>query len=211
MYPVNPRDDQEIKEYIAHSWYTYEGGNDKGLHPWAGETKIAYTGPKPPFDTLEGHEKYSFLKTPRWKENPMEVGPLARLLVSYAAGRADVKETVNATLGKLNVPVDALFSTLGRTAARGIDCALAMIWLKEFYDDLIARVKTRETSTFNGEKWEPKLVAVGSGRRRSGGSSARSAGPLDQDQERRDRQLPARGADHLERFAARCQIAALCL
>ncbi len=155
VYPVNPRDDQEIKEYIAHSWFTYEGGNDKGLHPWAGETQIAYTGPKPPFDTLEGHEKYSFLKTPRWKENPMEVGPLARLLVSYAAGRADVKETVNATLGKLNVPVDALFSTLGRTAARGIDCALAMIWLKEFNNDLIARVKTRETSTFNGEKWEP--------------------------------------------------------
>ena len=43
-------------------------------------------GPKPPFETLEGYEKYSFLKTPRWKENPMEVGPLARLLVSYAAG-----------------------------------------------------------------------------------------------------------------------------
>ncbi len=103
----------------------------------------------------KGMKKYSFLKTPRWKENPMEVGPLARLLVSYAAGRADVKETVNATLGKLNVPVDALFSTLGRTAARGIDCALSMIWLKEFYNELIARVKTRETSTFNGEKWEP--------------------------------------------------------
>ncbi len=155
VYPVNPRDDQEIKEYIAHSWFTYEGGNDKGLHPWAGETQIAYSGPKPPFDTLAPFEKYSFLKTPRWKENPMEVGPLARLLVSYAAGRADVKETVNATLGKLGVPVDALFSTLGRTAARGIDCALSMIWLKEFYNELIARVKTRETSTFNGEKWEP--------------------------------------------------------
>ena len=156
VYPVNPRDEQEIKEYIAHSWFTYEGGSDKGLHPWAGETQIAYSGPKPPFDTLAPFEKYSFLKTPRWKENPMEVGPLARLLVSYAAGRVDVKETVNATLGKLGVPVDALFSTLGRTAARGIDCALAMIWLKEFNNELIARVKTRETSTFNGEKWEPK-------------------------------------------------------
>jgi len=156
VYPVNPKDDQEIKEYIAHSWFTYEAGNDKGLHPWAGETQIAYSGPKPPFDTLAPFEKYSFLKTPRWKDNAMEVGPLARLLVSYAAGRADVKETVNATLGKLGVPVYALFSTLGRTAARGIDCALSMIWLKEFYNELIARVKTRETSTFNGEKWEPK-------------------------------------------------------
>jgi hydrogenase large subunit len=156
VHPVNPRDTQEIKEYIAHSWYNYDGGNNVGLHPWAGETEIAYTGPKPPFDTLEGYDKYSFLKTPRWKENPMEVGPLARLLVSYAAGHEDVKETVGAVLGKLNVPVDALFSTLGRTAARGIDAALAMIWLKEFYGSLMDRVKINDVSTFNGEKWDPK-------------------------------------------------------
>jgi hydrogenase large subunit len=156
VYPVNPRDSQEIKEYISSSWYDYDGGKDVGLHPWAGETKINYTGPKPPFETLEGHEKYSFLKTPRWKENPMEVGPLARLVVAYASGRADVKELVGQTLGKLGVPVGALFSTLGRTAARGLDAALAMSWLKEFYGELTDRVKTRETSTFNGEKWEPK-------------------------------------------------------
>lgn len=156
VHPVNPRDTQEIKEYIAHSWYSYDGGNNEGLHPWAGETNINYTGPKPPFETLEGFDKYSFLKTPRWKENAMEVGPLARLIVSYAAGRTEVKDAVNDTLGKLNVPVAALFSTLGRTAARGIDAALAMGWLKEFFGELMGRVKTREVSTFNREKWEPK-------------------------------------------------------
>jgi len=156
VLPVNPRDAQEIKEYIASSWYTYEGGDNVGLHPWAGETNIAYTGPKPPFESLEGQTKYSFLKTPRWKDNAMEVGPLARLLVSYAAGHADVKETVGAVLGKLNVPIDALFSTLGRTAARGIDAALAMIWLKEFFGNLMDRVKSNDVSTFNGEKWNPK-------------------------------------------------------
>ena len=156
VHEVNPRDAQEIKEYIAHSWYSYDGGNEAGVHPWAGETKIAYSGPKPPFETLAGYDKYSFLKTPRWKDNAMEVGPLARLLVSYAAGHADVKDTVGMVLGKLNVPVDALFSTLGRTAARGIDAALAMIWLKDFFGQLMERVKTRETSTFNGERWEPK-------------------------------------------------------
>jgi hydrogenase large subunit len=86
----------------------------------------------------------------------MEVGPLSRLLVSYAAGHADVKELVGQTLGKLGVPVDALFSTLGRTAARGLDAALAMIWLKEFFGELMDRVKLNEVSTFNSEKWEPK-------------------------------------------------------
>jgi hydrogenase large subunit len=155
VHPVNPRDSQEIKEYIASSWYTYAGGDNEGIHPWAGETQINYSGPKPPFETLEGHQKYSFLKTPRWKDNPMEVGPLARLVVAYAAGHTDVQDLVKDTLGKLNVPVAALFSTLGRTAARGLDAALAMGWLKEFFDELMGRVKTRETSTFNGEKWEP--------------------------------------------------------
>ncbi len=153
---MNPRDEQEIKEYIAHSWYSYEGGDNEGLHPWAGETNIKYSGPKPPFDTLEGYDKYSFLKTPRWKDNAMEVGPLARLVVAYAAGQPEVKELVGATLGKLGVPVGALFSTLGRTAARGLDAALAMSWLKEFNGDLMDRVKINEVSTFNGEKWDPK-------------------------------------------------------
>jgi hydrogenase large subunit len=156
VYPVNPRDSQEIKEYISSSWYSYEGGDGVGIHPWAGETKLNYTGPKPPFETLAGQQKYSFIKTPRWKENAMEVGPLSRLIVAYAAGRTDVQELAKETLGKLNVPVGALFSTLGRTAARGLDAALTMTWLKEFYDQLIKRVKTSETSTFNGERWEPK-------------------------------------------------------
>ena len=156
VHPVNASDTQEIKEYIAHSWYSYDGGDSTGLHPWSGETNLNYTGPKPPFESLEGHDKYSFLKTPRWKEQPMEVGPLARLLVAYASGNTDVKELVGQTLGKLNVPAEALFSTLGRTAARALDAALAMTWLKEYFNELIERVRINEVSTFNGQMWEPK-------------------------------------------------------
>jgi hydrogenase large subunit len=156
VHPVNPRDSQEIKEYIASSWYSYPGGDKVGLHPWSGETDLNYTGPKPPFETLEGFEKYSFLKTPRWKDHAMEVGPLSRLIVGYAAGRSDVKEIVGATLGKLNVPVDALFSTLGRIAARALDAELALGWLKEFFAELMERVKNNDVATFNGERWEPK-------------------------------------------------------
>jgi hydrogenase large subunit len=156
IHPVNPRDTQEIKEYISSSWYSYPGGNNVGLHPWSGETDLNYTGPKPPFETLEGYEKYSFLKTPRWKEQAMEVGPLSRLIVGYAAGRADVKEIVGSALGKLNVPLDAMFSTLGRIAARALDAELALGYLKEFFADLMERVKSNDVSTFNGENWEPK-------------------------------------------------------
>ncbi len=156
VHPVNPRDSQEIKEYIASSWYTYPGGDKEGLHPWSGETDLNYTGPKPPFETLEGFEKYSFLKTPRWKDQAMEVGPLSRMIVGYAAGRADIKEIVGSTLGKLNVPVDALFSTLGRIAARALDAELALGYLKEFFAELMERVKINDVATFNNERWEPK-------------------------------------------------------
>jgi hydrogenase large subunit len=156
VHAVNAVDPQEIKEYIAHSWYSYDGGNSAGLHPWSGETNLNYTGPKPPFETLEGYEKYSFLKTPRWKDQAMEVGPLARLIVAYASGNAQVKDLVGGTLGKLNVPVGALYSTLGRVAARALDAALAMGWLKEFFGELMDRVKINEVSTFNGQLWEPK-------------------------------------------------------
>jgi hydrogenase large subunit len=156
VHPVNPRDSQEIKEYISSSWYSYPSGDDKvGLHPWSGETDLNYTGPKPPFETLEGYEKYSFLKTPRWKEQAMEVGPLSRLIVGYASGRADVKEIVGSTLGKLNVPVEALYSTLGRIAARALDAELALGYLKEFFAELMERVKSNDVATHNGEKWEP--------------------------------------------------------
>ena len=75
-----------------------------GIHPWAGETKLNYTGPKPPFETLEGYQKYSFLKTPRWKEKAMEVGPLARLMVAYASGRTEVQELVGEHWASLTCP-----------------------------------------------------------------------------------------------------------
>jgi hydrogenase large subunit len=155
VHPVNARDAQEIKEYIAHSWYSYSGGDSTGLHPWDGETEFNFTGPHPPYEQLSVEGKYSWLKTPRWKENPMEVGPLARLLVSYASGRTDVKDVVNDSLKRLNVPVTALFSTLGRTAARGLETQLVVHWMKEFYDELLAQVRNGHTSTFTRDKWEP--------------------------------------------------------
>jgi len=155
VHPVNPRDAQEIKEYIAHSWYKYAGGDSAGLHPWDGETEFNFTGPKPPYEQLNVDGKYSWLKTPRWKDNAMEVGPLARLLVSFASGRTDVKEVVTEALQRLNVPVAALFSTLGRTAARGLETRLIVHWMQEFFDDLIAQIKNGHTSTFTRDRWEP--------------------------------------------------------
>ncbi len=96
------------------------------------------------------------MKAPRWKGHAMEVGPLARMVIAYMAGNTDVKELVDGTLKKLDVPITALFSTLGRTAARGLECLWASHQLKASYDKLIATAKAGDTHTANTDKWDPK-------------------------------------------------------
>ncbi len=163
---VDTTKDDEIREYISRSWYEYSVGDNEGLHPWKGETNIKYTGPKPPYDYLDVDKKYSFLKTPRWKGHAMEVGPLARVLVGYALGREDFKEVVDSTLARLNVPATALFSTLGRTAARGLESILVAQWALEFYDQLIANIRNgdrrmADTTRFDPKTWEKRAEGVG--------------------------------------------------
>lgn len=166
VFEVDLRKDDEVQEFIKHSWYEYQGGDDLGLHPWKGESKVKYTGPKPPFEHLDTTQKYSYLKTPRWKGNAMEVGPLARVLIGYARGREDYKAVVDKALKDLNIPVTALFSTLGRTAARGLESVLVAQWGMEFFDKLIANIKngdTRmaDTTMFDPKTWPKQAVGVG--------------------------------------------------
>jgi len=156
IHEVDLRNDSEVEEYITNSWYEYAGGDGVGLHPWKGETKLKYTGPKPPFDFLNTEDKYSYLKTPRWKGHAVEVGPLARMLVGYASGRPEFKEVVDYALSALNVPATALFSTLGRTAARGLEAKLVAGWGLEFYDQLITNIKNGDTRMANTEKFKPE-------------------------------------------------------
>ena len=155
VLPVDGKSIDQVQEFIAHSWYEYAGGDGAGLHPWSGETKLKYSGPKPPYQQLDVSQKYSWLKTPRWKGHAMEVGPLARLLVAYASGREEVKEAVNGALKALDVPVAALFSTLGRTAARGIETQLIAGWAKEFYAQFLANIKNGDTRMVNNDRWNP--------------------------------------------------------
>ena len=156
VLPVDPRDTTEVEEFIAHSWYEYGDGDGAGKHPWAGETRLNYTGPAPPYEQLTVDGKYSWMKTPRWKGHPMEVGPLSRLLVAYASGHAEVQEAVNGALRALDVPVTALFSTLGRTAARGLETKLIAGWALEFYAQLLANLRNGDTRTADMSRWEPK-------------------------------------------------------
>ena len=152
---VEPMDPSKITEQIAHSWYEYGGGNGAALHPTQGETNPKYSGPKPPFDRLDTNAKYSWLKSPRYDGLAMEVGPLARMLVSYGKGQKQVVALVNAVLGKLGVGPEALFSTLGRVAARGIETQILADKMGDWLDELAGNMARRDLRIADNSKWDP--------------------------------------------------------
>jgi len=152
---VEPYDQSAVSEFIHSSWYEYSKGDEAGLHPYEGETKPKYTGPPTPWTYLQDSTKYTWMKAPRYRGKAMEVGPLARMLVAYASGHEDAKALVDGTLATLGVPVTALYSTLGRTAARGMETVLLARRLPVWYDQLVRRISAGDTNTFNGSKWEP--------------------------------------------------------
>jgi hydrogenase large subunit len=161
IHPVDLRAPQEVQEYVTHSWYKYPD-ESQGLHPWDGVTEPHYElgpktrGTKVAIDSLDEGGKYSWIKAPRWKGHAMEVGPLARWVVGYAQGKAEFKDPVDKFLGDLGLPLPALFSTLGRTAARALESQWAGYKMRHFQEKLIATLKAGDSSTANVEKWDPK-------------------------------------------------------
>jgi hydrogenase large subunit len=159
VLPVDPKDPDQIGEEVARSWYRYPDGKRR-LHPFEGHTEPHYTGPRPPYQQLDENGAYSWLKSPRWRGpdgrlHAVEVGPLARLVVGFAAGDAEIREVVGEALGALKADPSVLFSTLGRTAARGIESRLCARWLMDEFDRLIANLAAGDSNTADSAHWEP--------------------------------------------------------
>ncbi len=152
---VLPYDESLITEHIGSSWYEYSGGDGVGLHPYQGETRVKYTGPAAPWTYLQDEPKYSYNKSPRYDGKPMEVGPLSRMLVAYAAGHADSREVLTEALTRLQVGPAALYSTLGRVAARAAETVLVARRMNTWYDQLVTRIRSGDTATFTRDRWDP--------------------------------------------------------
>ncbi|WP_434926167.1 nickel-dependent hydrogenase large subunit [Shewanella sp. HL-SH2] len=137
-----------IKEDVTHAWYKADGAQ----HPYDGTTVPDYTGfverdtvyGKLP--TLDGDGKYSWVKSPRYQDEPIEVGPLACLLVNYAKGNQIVVDAVNGLLTATGLPIDALFTTLGRTAARMLQTVLVGQASLKTFDALVTNLKSDEAT-----------------------------------------------------------------
>lgn len=164
IHEVDLKDPEQIQEFVTHSWYKY-ADESKGLHPFDGVTEANYAPEGPNFkgtrtriESLDESAKYSWIKAPRWRGHAMEVGPLARMVMGYVQPQKypGIHEAVDAALKHLNVPVTALFSTLGRTAARGIEALYCAKLQRSQFDKLMNNLKAGDTATANVDKWDPQ-------------------------------------------------------
>ncbi len=157
---VDLRDPRQVQEFVDHSWYKYPD-EAAGLHPWEGITDPDFrlgpktVGTRTDIRQLDESAKYSFIKAPRWRGHAMEVGPLSRFTIGYARGIPEFKEPVDRLLTDLQLPVAALFTTLGRTAARGLEASWAAHKMRMYHDRLMASLRAGDLATANTDKWEP--------------------------------------------------------
>jgi len=149
---IEPFEQEAVTEEVARAWYADGAGP---LHPFDEDTVPSYTGPEPPYEQLDVDSAYSWIKSPRYGGRPIEVGPLARVLIGYAGGVPRLRGLVDHVLGALDLPAEALFSTLGRTAARGIETLYMAELIDTFLDQLEDRMGAGDTKTHAGTMWDP--------------------------------------------------------
>jgi [NiFe] hydrogenase large subunit len=133
-------DQQKVTEDVTRAWYI----KSEPKHPFEGETRPIEENPQ--YDPDKG--QYSWAKAPRYDGLPCEVGPLARVLVAYGKGHADIKPLVDSTLKQLDIPASALFSTLGRTAARGLETVAIGEAMQGWVTELVENLKSGDTKTY---------------------------------------------------------------
>lgn len=151
---IHDLDESKITEEATHSWYK----NDAPLHPYDGEQEPNYTGfvdgenidgkgeivTTKVFDTKG---KYSWIKAPRYDGMPMQVGPLANIVVNFAKGNKFVVPVVEKFLKDTGLPLEAVLSTLGRTATRMIEAKVIADNGLLAFNNLIANIKSGDTQT----------------------------------------------------------------
>jgi [NiFe] hydrogenase large subunit len=133
---VKVADQGKVTEHVAHAWYK---GKD-ALHPSKGVTD-------PQHGDYDTNGRYSWFKAPRYEGEACEVGPLARVLVAFAKGKKEIQDLVNTVVTQLSIPVEALFSTLGRTAARCVETVAIGDAMERWIMELIENLKKGKTET----------------------------------------------------------------
>ena len=144
-------DQSAVAECASHAHYD-EGAGLR--HPFDGRTDPRYQGPRAPVTTLEGAARYSWAKAPRYWDDPMEVGPAARMAVAYAA-RGEPYSVIARILANLGLAPEALPSTLGRVVARAIETKLVVDRLDRWLGELKSSLASGDLAFADLSDWDP--------------------------------------------------------
>ena len=193
-----------VAESVAHSWYTYSDGDATPLHPWKGETNPKYTGPTAAVRHAGGRRQVQLAEGAALR-GPAHGGRAARAHARGVRVRARGREAGRRRRPgrRSNVPATALFSTLGRVAARAVETSV-IVGEAAAAGSAISRTtsKSGDLAIADVSLWDPSRWPAARRGLRHGGGAARLAGTLGGHRQRGDHQLPARRAQHLERVAA---------
>ncbi len=202
---IEKLDPAKITEQVKHSWYDYEGGDDVALHPSVGETKPTYTGPKPPYERLDT-DREVFAGSSRRATTACRWRSVRSRACSSRTrrGTPQVKALVDGALAKLGVGPEALFSTLGRVAARGIETAVLADKMGDWVDELADNMgRGRAPHPRQRQVGSVELAREGGGRRLPRGAARRRSATGSHIENGSDRALPVHRAEHVERGTAR--------
>jgi quinone-reactive Ni/Fe-hydrogenase large subunit len=142
---VKPFDPKKISEHVDRAWYKE---NDPQTPYY---TDLNKDGSLKTKNTLD---KYSWIKAPRYQNQPMECGPLARMLISYTKNNEHVKPYVDRFLNETNLELIDLSTTVGRNAARAIETQYIAEYLFKFISDLLQNLTYYDTETWGKYDFE---------------------------------------------------------
>lgn len=154
----NPVANEEFLETVATSWYDYPGnpdGNNGLVSGTKGVTNPAWPGLPLPLGSLEGSPTYTWVKAARYRGVPMEVGPLARVLIGVANGKAEIAGTLAAQLTALGLQEAQMPGVLGRLLARSVEADVVAKQNATWLADLRANLATGDLAVADITFWDP--------------------------------------------------------
>ncbi|AOO65177.1 nickel-dependent hydrogenase large subunit [Sulfurospirillum halorespirans] len=152
-FKVQTLDESKITEEATRSWYK----DNAAYHPYEGRQEPNYTGFKDaqtindkgvlaPTKVIDENGKYTWIKAPRYDGKPLQVGPLANIVINYALGNKRVKVVVDKFLADTGLPITAVASTLGRTACRMLEAKVIADNGMEAFTSLIQNLKVDDST-----------------------------------------------------------------
>jgi quinone-reactive Ni/Fe-hydrogenase large subunit len=146
---IEPFNVDNITEEASRSWYA----DEEATEPYDGTTVPQYTDLNAD-GTLKTEGKYSWIKAPRYQGDPMEVGPVARMIIGYASDSAIIKPYMQRFMDKTDMCLEDFSTTIGRNVARAVEAQICNDYLFDFMSDLIENIKYYDEETWTKYSFE---------------------------------------------------------